>query len=238
MATGQGSDYYQRQSGKLLRRFDWFARRAQAHMEKRHEPEFARQVLADARKRFEGLLPDLPYIGGLANPFTPVIEVNGWIIALYWAFLDRGSQAEEAIRVLIEVADEVFASMPGFVRRLAGRFAFAWPVRSYLTRAARRSQLRRHPADFVWEVREREDGISLVFEECAVHKLYRELDVKELGPYCNFFDVTYSRHLGMGLDASQTKGLGCDVCTLQFRKGQPTPVPPLLEGFFRELPNS
>jgi hypothetical protein len=38
----------------------------------------------------------------------------------------------------------------------------------------------------------------------------------------------------MGLDASQTKGLGCDVCTLRFRKGQETPVPPLLEGFFTE----
>jgi hypothetical protein len=76
---------------------------------------------------------------------------------------------------------------------MAGRLAFSWPVRRHLKRAAERSQLRRYPQDFVWEVREQEDGVALVFEECAVHKLYEQLDVKELGPYCNFFDVTYSR---------------------------------------------
>ncbi len=234
MAAVEGSDYYERRRRKLLRRFDWFARRAQPRLTERHDAEFAREVLADARLRFEGLLPDLPYIGGGANPYTPVIEVNGWVIALHRALQDRAFPAEETIRTLAEVADGFFASWPAFLRRMAGRLALSWPVRRHLKRAAERSQLRRYPQDFVWEVREQEDGVSLVYEECAVHKLYEQLDVRELGPYCNFFDVTYSRHFGMGLDASQTKGLGCDVCTLRFRKGQETPVPPLLEGFFTE----
>jgi hypothetical protein len=232
--TQSGSDYYVRRREKLLRRFDWFARRAQPLLAKRHDAELAREALADARGRFERLLPDLPYIGGRANPYTPVIEVNGWIIALHRALQDRGVPVEEAIRTLVEVADGFFASWPAFLRRMAGRLAVSWPVRRHLKRAAERSQLRRYPQDFVWEVREQEDGVALVFEECAVHKLYEQLDAKELGPYCNFFDVTYSRQLGMGLDASQTQGLGCDVCTLRFRKGQETPVPPPLEGFFAE----
>ena len=42
---------------------------------------------------------------------------------------------------------------------------------------------------------------ALEFTECAVNKFYKEQGVEELKPYCNFFDVTYSKYLHMGIDA-------------------------------------
>ena len=68
--------------------------------------------------------------------------------------------------------------------------------------------------------------MSLVFDECAVNKFYDAQGVEELKPYCNFFDVTYSRLMGMGVDATQTIGLGCEKCTLCYKHGRETVVPP------------
>ncbi len=45
-------------------------------------------------------------------------------------------------------------------------------------------------------------------------------------PYCSFFDVTYSRLMGLGLDAHETIGLGCSRCALRFKRGRETEVPP------------
>ena len=60
----------------------------------------------------------------------------------------------------------------------------------------------------------------MVFSECAVNKLYEAQDVEELKPYCNFFDVTYSRLMDMG----------CGTCALRYKHGRATEIPPTLEG--------
>ena len=44
----------------------------------------------------------------------------------------------------------------------------------------------------------------------------------------NLFDLTYSRYMRMGLDASRTIGLGCDTCTLAYKKGGQTRIPDTL----------
>ena len=72
--------------------------------------------------------------------------------------------------------------------------------------------------------------MSLIFSECAVNKLYEAQGVEELKPYCNFFDVTYSRLMDMGCDATETIGQGCDKCALRYQHGRETEIPAPLEG--------
>ena len=100
------------------------------------------------------------------------------------------------------------------------------PTRWFLTRQAARSQARRYPADFVWSVENgRDSEVSLVFDECAVNKFYYAEELPELKPYCNFFDVTYSRLMNMGVDARKTIGLWCERCALRYQHGRETTVP-------------
>lgn len=47
-------------------------------------------------------------------------------------------------------------------------------------------------------------------------------------PYCNVADVTYRRLVGMGVDATETLGLGCAQCALRYKRGRKTVVPPKL----------
>ena len=158
------------------------------------------------------------------------MTVNGWLVALHRAMSARGRQAEDAIQICHEVFDGWLKRLPGFVLRAIGWLLLSPPVRGYFERQARRSQERRYAEDFVWRVERGPGGeMSLVFDECAVNKWYEAQGVRELKPYCNFADVTYSRLMGMGVDATDTIGLGCERCALRFKRGRETVIPPGLE---------
>jgi hypothetical protein len=220
-----------RQHRRSLRAFDRFAKRAKPKLSAHYGAEFADGVLAEARVELDALIPELPYIGGLRNVFTPVVVVNGWGIALHRAMKARGKVAADTVRICAEVSDEVVASVPGVLLKMFGSLAFSPFSRRYFKKQAARSQERRYEEDFVYEVEEGEDGeLAMVFSECAVNKLYEAQDVEDLKPYCNFFDVTYSRLMDMGCDATETIGLGCGTCALRYKRGRATEIPPTLKG--------
>ena len=132
-----------RQHRRSLRAFDRFARRAKPKLSARYGAEFADGVLAEARVELDTLIPELPYIGGLRNAFTPVVVVNGWAIALHRAMKARGKVAAETVRICAEVSDEFVASVPGVLLKTFGRLAFSPFVRRYFKKQAARSQERR-----------------------------------------------------------------------------------------------
>jgi hypothetical protein len=231
MAQSDDSEYYSSRASKLMRGFDRVARRVQKRLAETHDAEFAREVVADARDQFQRLIPELPYVGGRKNAYSRIIVVNGWIIALTRAMEARGKTVEETIAVCAHVADGLFAALPPFLLRLMGRLIFTRPARRFLERQAARSQQRRYPEDWVYSIREGDDGeVSLEFSECGVHKLWDAQGLQGAGPYCSFFDVTYSRHMGLGLDATHTLGTGCETCRLRFKRGRETIIPDALRG--------
>jgi hypothetical protein len=210
---------------RLLRGFERAGRRLRPSLVRRHGQPFADDVLAAARLEFERLLPQLPDVGRW-NVFGWVMVVNGWLVAFFRAMRSRGRTAEETVRACAETSDELLRSIPPWLLRLFGRIAFSRPARAILRRAAARSQARRYPADFVFTFHEGgSDDWELRFSECAVNKFYDVQAVPELKPYCNFFDVTYSRLMDMGVDAHETIGRGCTTCRLRYKRGRPTTVP-------------
>jgi hypothetical protein len=211
--------------------FERFLRGARPLLRRDHGAELTDRILADARSEYERLLPQVPDIGGIRNVFQPVMMVNGWIVALHRALRARGGRPEDTIRVFQAVFDGWLRALPEWLLRAIGRLMLSAPARWLFERQARRSQARRYPEDFVWRVERGPGGeLSLVFDECAVNKWYAAQDVRELAPYCNVADVTYSRLMGMGVDASETIGLGCEQCALRYRRGRETVVPPSLAG--------
>lgn len=236
MSEAAKSGYYAARRARLRRSFERVLRRASRSLERHYDAGLAEAVTADARAEFERIIPEIPYIGGHRNVFSTVMIANGWIVALFRAMQRRGKSAEETVRICAEVSDQLLRSLPGFALRLCGRLAFTRPFRRLLERQAARSRERRYPEDFVYSIRRGDDGeLALVFEECAVNKFYAAQDAEELAPYCSFFDVTYSRLMGMGLDASETIGLGCETCQLRFKRGRETATPDRLEDLLPPL---
>jgi hypothetical protein len=209
--------------------FERFLRDAHPLLVQHHGEAFAGRVVVDARDEYERVLPDVPDIGGRRNVFQPVMTVNGWLAALHRAMRAHGANAEDSIRVAQTVFDGWFRKLPRFALLAIGRLLLSGPVRGYFARQAARSQERRYAEDFVWKVEQGADGeLSFVFDECAVNKWYDAQDLRDLKPYCNFADVTYSRLMGMGVDATETIGLGCPQCALRFKHGRETAIPPSL----------
>ncbi len=237
MADRTPSPYYVIRRGKLLRQFDWVFRRIGRELARRYDTEFAQVVIEESRSRFARILPELPYIGGRKNPYTPIIVANGWIISLYQTMKSRGKAVEDVVGVLAKASDALLKSLPAFLLRATGKLALGGLVKAFVQRSASRSQKRRYSDDFVYRVVEgdgEEFDWGLELSQCAVIKLYEAQGVEELKPWCNFFDVISSRHLGMGLDANTTIGAGSETCRLLYKRGRPTTVPPplkdLLEG--------
>ena len=217
--------------GTRHRAFEAFLRAARAELARSGGAEFADAVVADARRAYEDVLPEVPDIGGRANVFQPVMTINGWMAALHRAMRAHERSARDTVAVTQAVFDGWLRKLPGWALRGIGRLAVSSPARAYYARQAERSQERRYADDFVWTLEQGADGeVSFVFEECAVNKWYDAHDLRDLKPYCNFADVTYSRLMGMGVDASETIGLGCERCALRFKAGRETAVPPSLEG--------
>jgi hypothetical protein len=227
--------YYVARTRRLLFAFDRFAGRARGHLVDLYGDEQAGAVLARARLEFVRLIPELPFIGGGRNIFTWVVVVNGWLVALRRSMLAAGKSARDTIKVAVRVSDDVFRRIPAPLLRLIGKLAFSPFVIRVLRRQAKRSQERQYPQDFVYELHEGgADDWALEFSECAVNKFYEAQGTEELKPYCNFFDVTYSRLMGMGVDARETIGLGCTTCRLRYKHGRETVVPEPLRGVLPE----
>ncbi len=212
------------------RAFEAFLRAARPRLGVDHGERFAQAVVAKARDEYERVLPSVPDIGGRRNVFQPVMTINGWMAALHRAIRAEGGSAEDTIRVTQHVFDGWLRRLPPVVLRGIGRLMLSAPAQRYFERQAQRSQQRRYAEDFVWQLERGPDGeISFVFDECAVNKWYDAQDLRDLKPYCNFADVTYSRLMGMGVDAHETIGLGCAKCALRFKRGRDTAIPPTLE---------
>jgi len=238
VSTTSPIDYYIKRKKNLLRQFDRVAKRAEKSLKRHHGEDFAEPVLDETRREYEKLIPQLPYVGGRANFVTSVIVINGWFIPFYRAMKSRGMAVEDVIRTACEVSDSYFAPVPGPILKIAGRLAFGRVFRMVLKQQAARSQKKRFPRDWVFEVvagNGREFDLALVMTECAVHKMYAQFEVQELAPYCNLFDLTYSRYMGMGLDATRTIGLGCETCTLAYKKGGETLIPETLDGLMPDI---
>jgi len=181
--------------------------------------EIAQKVRTEAKREYKELLPFVPKVGGFRNYFAGIVVANGWFIATYKAMKIVGYTVDDSMMVWAELTDDLFRKMPGWMQTRIGKFLTSDGAINNFHNQAKKSQLRKYPADWVYQINDIE-GLDLAFEfeECAAVKMYCELGVEEMSPYCSFADVTYSAYLGIGIDATETLGLGFKSCKLYYQR--------------------
>jgi hypothetical protein len=181
--------------------------------------DIARKVRVQAKREYKEILPHVPKVGGFRNHFAVVVVANGWFIATYKAMKSLGYTVDDTMKTWAELIDDLFGKMPGWMQTRLGRFLTSDGTIDSFHKQAEKSQLRKYPADWVYRINDVDDfDLAFEFEECAAIKMYRELGVEEMDPYCSFADVTYSIYLGMGIDATETLGLGFEYCKLYYQR--------------------
>jgi hypothetical protein len=220
------SNYYVAHKKRLLWEFDLVAKSAQAVLGRYFDGENIPAVLAEARREFQNLLPQLPFIGA-QQPFAEFLVFTGMFLAVYRISQRRGKTVEQTGELVFEIGRVFLKSAPTFLLRLFAPMNFSPYYLGRLQKRASESHMRQYPAGYVFDFVPGDDqafDYGVDYLECASCKFLAKQGVPELAPYLCPVDILYSRALGWGLVRTQTLAEGADKCDFRFKKGGPTKV--------------
>jgi hypothetical protein len=201
--------------------FDLSARLIKGVAISRYGERFAETVLVGARREYESLIPQLPYIGGRQNPLTPIMVSAGMFLALYRMMKAQGKEVEEIGAFVYEGVERAYGLLPRFALYIYGGLSFTEHHRRKEHRLALESQKRRYAGDWVYSVVEG-DGKSfdygLDFVECAICKFFHVQEADEFAPYMCRLDFIMSERMGLGLVRTTTIAEGGEKCDFRYRR--------------------
>ncbi len=232
MEMQEKQGYYTARKGLLLKVFDKLMQRGQKLLAEQYDETFAATVVPDMRRRFEEIIPEIPYLGGMRNVFTEIILLNGMLVAIHKVLKENGRPVEDTIRFYCSFSQGLFDSLPDSLLTLGGKAMLSRPSGWLFKKQAARSQKREYAQDWVFDFVDGDEetfDYGLQFSECAVIKFYDAQGVPELKPYCNFFDIIMGRAMHMGCVLATHIGCGDETCFFQYRQGRETPVPERLQ---------
>jgi len=215
------NDYYISRKRLLMWGFDWAARRIRHIGVRCYGAQTTDTLTAEARREYESLIPQLPYIGGRRNPHTRLIIAAAMFLALYRTLKRHGEPVEEIGELVHQGVETFFGMFPRFLLRLYGGLNF---TRRTLRRAqvnALESQKREYPGAWVYTVVEGDGeaydwGVDQV--ECGICKFFANQDAEEFVPYVCALDFIASDYLGWGLVRTTTLAEGGEWCDFRFKR--------------------
>jgi hypothetical protein len=223
-----GESYYLSQKAEIMALYGTHAQAWRPFLVERYGGSFAEEVIEEARHILEGLIPELPDIGGDSNPLTRHIIRCSTSLALYKAMKTRGTTAEETGRIIYEAVVESVRHMrstpPPTEEDLAQR-----------REHARTSRQRRYSGGWVWDFVEG-DGETFEygydFYECGTQKLYHAQGADDFLPFFCYLDFVTYRTSGWSFSRTMTLAQGDEKCDFRFSRGGETEKgwpPPFLE---------
>jgi hypothetical protein len=218
-------DYYTSQRERLLRDFDGVSKRLSKVLALHLDERSPRGIIADTRSAFDGLLPDIPYIGGKANSLTQDLIDCTMLLAFYRVLKQEGCRIEEIGRVVIAAEQERVHAYPRFVLRLLGKLIRSPIGKSHMKKTAEESQRRCYPGAWV-SVYIEGDGetfdFGLDYLECGLCKFFHRQGADELTPYLCQFDYVQQRAMGTGFTRTMTLATGGERCDFRWKRGRET----------------
>ncbi len=218
MNEQMGGEYYMSRKSEILALFDEHAQAWRPFIVSRYGDDFADAILREAREQHEALIPEIPYIGGDANPMTRHLIRSTTSLAFYEAMKARGKAAEETGKIIYDAVVESVSHLPPSPPPTAGDMASK-------REQARKSRKRRYPGDWVWAFVEG-DGLEFDygydFFECGTQKFYHARGADEFLPFYCFLDFVTYRTPGWGFLRTMTLAEGYEKCDFRFKRGGKT----------------
>lgn len=218
---GAKENYYTARKWQLMLGFDLAARLSRKVFVAHCGEVLANLIAVEARREYESLIPQLPYIGGRRNPQTQILLSAALFLALYKALRAQDWAVEEIGALVYEAVETTYARVPRTLCRLYGGLGFRESSQRKARERAMASQERRYAGDWVYSVVDG-DGQSfdygLDFEECAIWKFFQRQGAEEFTPYMCQLDYIASDRFGWGLVRTTTIAEGGDKCDFRFKR--------------------
>ncbi|MGD0780522.1 MAG: L-2-amino-thiazoline-4-carboxylic acid hydrolase [Dehalococcoidales bacterium] len=211
-------NYYIRKKPELLNKFEAEVKIWSPLVLKQYGEIPAYRILVEARKEFEALIPQIPYIGGDENSFTKNLVDSVRYLALFQAMKEYGKTAAEAGKIIYD-AYLVKASEPQ-PPITPSELLSPEQLMERSKKGAARSQERRYPGDYVYiyvsgDGKEFDNGFD--FTECASMKFYHAQDADELLPYYCYLDFVAAKVRRFGFTRTMTLYEGHGKCNHRFK---------------------
>jgi hypothetical protein len=201
--------------------FDLAARLIRGLAVARYGEQFAEIVAVEARREYESLIPQLPYIGGRRNPLTQIMISAGMFLALYRAMKGQDKKVEEIGTFVYEGVENAYGLLPRFALYTYGGLSFTEHRQRRSQELALESQKRQYADDWVYSV-VAGDGESfdygLDFVECGICKFFHAREADEFARYMCRLDFIMSERMGMGLVRTVTIAEGGEKCDFRYKR--------------------
>jgi uncharacterized protein len=220
------NNYYKARAARLIKGFEKSLKPVRQILQERYGSERAKKIAANARQRYEKLIPILPYVGGDNQAMmTQRILFAASCLAIYRAMKDDGIGITDIGQAIYDSVVRDYSTFPkNILSRLNGRLLFSDMNKSALKKAALISQERKYPDSGVMTFIEG-DGTSfdygLDFSECPIKKFLEKQGAAELTTYLCRTDFPVSRANSSGLFRKSTLADGGQACDKRFRRKGP-----------------
>ncbi len=226
--------FYISKKTKLLKDLDKAVESGQDVLVKSLGESLTREVLIDARKEYEIIILEIPYIGGEQNNnSTSQLLLSAQSLALYRVLIANGMEIKEVGQLIYDMFKAMLQSSPQIIVSVWGYFKFHVGWNEKIKKYAAMSQKRAYPMDFVYtfiegDGKELDYGVNMT--ECAIQKFLRKQNAEDLVPYMCALDNPLSRRFNRGLIRTKTL-VESNVCDFRYKKDRETQInlPPELK---------
>ncbi|MCE5209106.1 MAG: L-2-amino-thiazoline-4-carboxylic acid hydrolase [Chloroflexi bacterium] len=220
MAAKKLAQYSSSQKSKMFEQFKTMLKTIRPLLEEKYGVEeksmFQQHALTDFHDR---IVPNIPFIGGRANPYTTYLEQTAMALALYHTVQEWGGGLEQAGELIYKGMLLVASKYPKPLLHIYGMWAnskFQYPR---MRREARISQRREYAADWVYDFIEgegQEFDYGIDMHECGILKFLTDQGAEELLPYLCAVDYITYHAMGIELQRNETLAVGCARCNFRF----------------------
>jgi len=199
---------------RKLRRFKRFLNRHTDTLTMRFGASEADGMRREMLEEYRPIAPQVPYVGGRRNRYTPALALSAWALAMYRVLLRHGGSVQDAGEILHYYAKSSYERIPTLLRTRMLR-----PRRKRAEKQAKWTQQRRYADDWFNEIVEgdgRTFGWGIDITECGLVKFLHAQGADELAPYLCDLDYVMAEAAGVGLTRTKTLAWGCDSCDFRW----------------------
>lgn len=197
-----------------VRRFKKFLRRHTELLNSRFGGSEADAIRREMLAEYRPLIPQVPYVGGRRNRYTPGLAMSAWALAIYRVLLRHGGTVQDAGEILHNYAKSSYGRLPRPLRTRMLR-----PRKTRAEKQAKWTQQSPYPGDWLNAIVEGDGrtfdwGIDIT--ECGMVKFFHAQGADELTPYLCDLDYVMAEAAGVGLSRTKTLAWGCDSCDFRW----------------------
>jgi len=215
MPNEEEEEYYIKKKRILMRLFDAATSIVKSILIENFGEAKVEELIPKARKDFEMLLPQIPYIGGKDSRFTEPLINSVILLPFLQIFEKEGLDFYDTGKLAYDLFEAFYKVIPQTDDLFSEKFI------NQEKENAKISKLRKYPGDWVYDFVE-SDGKTFTYGinhfECGVHKFYKNQGAEHFMPIVCINDFAQAQAYGYGLKRTQTIGNGAPLCDFRYIK--------------------